>query len=154
MSFWTWITSLFLQQNPSVKEEIKAQTVIREPKKEEEKEPETIAEVAESLVIYDPSGSISEYRTIKNIRDYVNQIMIYKKYYWPRLIEDIWNDKYGDCTDYSRLIEELALNVGIRCNRAHGYSSGIKHDWLVYDGNIIDGTGRHENYEYIGEGFW
>jgi len=121
MSFWTWITSLFLRQNTSVGTAIEEQNIVPEPKEEETKAPETLEDVAQSLVIFTESGVLTEYRTIKNIRDYVNQIMIYKKYYWPRLIEDIWNEKTGDCTDYSRLIEEMALSVGIRgIHRAHG----------------------------------
>jgi hypothetical protein len=155
MSFWDWITSLFLRQNPSVKTAIEEQNIVPKLKEEEIKAPETLEEVAQSLVIFTPSGVLTEYRTVKNIRDWVNQHMVYKRYRRPRLIEDIWNEKTGDCTDYSRLIEEMALSVGIRgIHRAHGYSSGEKHDWLIYEGNIIDGTGTHANYEYVGEGFW
>jgi len=157
MSFWTWINSIFLRQNPEVKEEIKEQKeIIASAKKENT--PKTIEDVALSLVSYTPNGFfLVAPRTVKNIKLWVRANMTYKRYYWPRLIDDIWKDKSGDCTDYAHLIQKMCLIVGITdIKRAHGYFAGEKHDWLVFDGHIVDGIGDYlaENYKYVGEGFW
>lgn len=163
MSFFDWILSLFLRQNPSVKTAIEEQKdahteTINVEVEDNLKTELTLEQTAYSLVINTTHGEVAEYRTVENIKLWVRANMTYARYRFPRLIEDIWTEKIGDCTDYSKLIQTLCRVVGItNVKRAHGYFAGEYHDWLVFDDNtIIDGIGDYldENYEYVGEGFW
>jgi hypothetical protein len=82
--------------------------------------------------------------------------MHYKVYDEPRPINVAWQEKSGDCTDYSNIIVAMLDYGGIKAHMIHGYvsSTGKRHDRVEVT-FYIDGTGVTINdFRYVGEGVW
>lgn len=139
----------------------------KSPIKQPKKLPTTMHDVAQSLRINYSDGNIAPERTIRNIENYIqtnistnnDKLFHYEFHNYPQQANVTWNTKTGDCTDFSIVIETMARYLNIYgITRAHGYiyseKGKEKHDWLIYNGKIVDGMGKAKNYEYVGTGFW
>lgn len=86
----------------------------------------------------------------------VSLAMHYKVYNEPRPIDVAWQEKSGDCTDYSNIIVAMLGYGGVKAHTIHGYmsSSGKLHDRVEIT-FYVDGTGVPiDDFKYVGDGVW
>lgn len=107
----------------------------------------------------------SDYNTILNVNSWVEQNYYYQFYWSPRNIGEAWFEKTGDCTDKALIKQKLLSYQNIWVHLNHGYVicpenfliSGNQiglHDWITYQGIIIDSLYPICKFERIGSGVW
>lgn len=102
---------------------------------------------------------LNDTATVQNTLDFVNREMVYEEFYWPRGLYDTWNEKAGDCSDFSLLTVALLKANGIRARQVSGWvidenGTRQRHAWVeatIWIDPLWDDMTRHEKRK---NGMW
>lgn len=78
----------------------------------------------------------SRLQTAWSIHNYVVQNNNYTIGFYPRNINNYWEDRIGDCTEIARTEQIMLRGAGIKSQIKTGYLNGNKHHYTVIDGEI------------------